>query len=248
LTANVPSTVSLGDVNGDGQLDGIFLESGTISVTLGNGEGSFQEQQHYAVGSSPASASLGDINGDEHLDLMVTNLGSDDLSVLLGNGDGSFQTQRRFDNDGSPLLARLGDVNGDDNVDAVVANLESGISVLLGNGEGSFQAQQKIISAIQPDSLTLGDVNGDDVLDIVGITQKSRHLKSLTLLLGNGDGSFQEEQNFVCKISTFFHSNDKLLLSDVNGNGRLDVVTIIDNDNHHIDDEVSVIFNRGHLK
>ena len=84
-----------GDFNGDGRTDLAVANAGAndVSVLLGNGDGTFQTQVTYAVGSAPVALVAGDFNGDGRTDLAVANDGSNDVSVLLGNGDGTFQTQ-----------------------------------------------------------------------------------------------------------------------------------------------------------
>ena len=64
-----------------------------MSILLGNGDGTFQNQVTYAVGSSPDAIVTGDFTGDGRTDLAVANSGSNDVSILLGNGDGTFQNQ-----------------------------------------------------------------------------------------------------------------------------------------------------------
>ena len=65
--------------------------AGTVSVLLGNGDGTFQPQVTYAVGPVPDAIVAGDFTGNGHLDLAVANSGDDTVSVSLGNGDGTFQ-------------------------------------------------------------------------------------------------------------------------------------------------------------
>ena len=86
------------DVNGDGIPDVVTAnyQSNTISVLLGNGNGTFQAQQTFATGSKPDSVAIGDVNGDGIPDLLVANLYSQSVSVLLGNGNGTFQAQQTF--------------------------------------------------------------------------------------------------------------------------------------------------------
>jgi hypothetical protein len=84
-TGSLPLSVAAGDLNGDSRLDLATANQGsnTVSVLLGNGDGSFAPQVDYPTGSSPVSVALGDLNGDGRLDLATANQGSDTVSVLL---------------------------------------------------------------------------------------------------------------------------------------------------------------------
>src|SRR5439155_7272305 len=91
-----PNSVATADFNGDGKLDlAVANFSGnTVSIFLGNGDGTFHVQLDYATGTDPYSVAVGDFNRDGKMDLAVANgLGSsgNTVSVLLGNGDGTFQ-------------------------------------------------------------------------------------------------------------------------------------------------------------
>ncbi len=166
----------MGDVNGDGRLDvltanGYFgSNSGDVSVVLGNGDGTFQAQQRFAVGGSPTSVAVADVNGDGRLDLVTADGSyySGGVSVLLGNGDGTFQAEQRFAVGAGPSSVAVADVNGDRRLDVLTANsYTNDVSVLLGAGDGTFQAQPRFAVGAGPLSVAVGDVNEDGWLDVV---------------------------------------------------------------------------------
>ena len=94
-TASYPLSVAVGDFNNDTRQDIVVANAGsnTVSVLLGYGNGSFQDQMTYSVGSEPFSVAAGDFNNDTRLDIVVANYDSDNVSILLGYGNGSFQDQ-----------------------------------------------------------------------------------------------------------------------------------------------------------
>src|SRR5437867_11417361 len=95
--------VSIGDFNDDGTPDLAVANYGpsnqratTVSVLVGNGDGTFQVPATFEVGRGPASVTADDVNGDGRLDLAVGNYVSSTVSVLLGNANGTFQPARNF--------------------------------------------------------------------------------------------------------------------------------------------------------
>ena len=80
-----------GHFTGDGYTDLAVANSGSnnVSVLLGNGNGTFQPQVTYAVGSHPAAIVAGHFTGDGYADLAVANYGDNNVSILLGNGHGT---------------------------------------------------------------------------------------------------------------------------------------------------------------
>ena len=221
-----PYTVAVGDVNGDGKLDLVTANEGsnTVTVLLGNGDGTFTVAagSPVAVGSFPYSVTVGDVNGDGKLDLTTVNSGSNNVTVLLGNGDGTFTAPG-----GSPavvsnsVFGALGDVNGDGKLDLVTANYGSNnVTVLLGNGNGTFTAASgsPVTVGFAPNSVALGDVNGDGKLDLVVANGDSN---TLTVMLGIGDGTFTAAAGSPVAVGSGPHS---VALGDLNGDGKLDLV------------------------
>jgi hypothetical protein len=64
-TGTGPVAAVMGDLNGDGRTDLVVANrtAGTISVMLGNGNGSLQNKVDYTVGATPNGLVLGDFNG-----------------------------------------------------------------------------------------------------------------------------------------------------------------------------------------
>ncbi len=232
-----PSSIVAGDFAGNGRLDLAVANtySNDISMLMGNGNGIFQPQVTYAVGDEPAALVAGDFNGDGRLDLAVANMYSNDISVLMGNGTGTFQPQERFAAGNGPSFLVEGDFNGGGRLDLAVANLYSNnISVLLGNGDGTFygQASDQIPVGALPNSSVAGDFNGDGRLDLATADALSNEV---SVLLGNGDGTFQEQGEFPV-------GNDPtaLVAGDFNDDGRLDLAVV-----NAGDGTVSVLLGNG---
>ena len=223
-TGTKPFTVTLGDVNGDGRLDIITANavSNNTSVLLGNGNGTFQAQQTFATGAEPYCVTLGDVNGDGRLDIITGNYNIGDVSVLLGNGNGTFQPKTDFSTGGGHLYSvTLGDVNGDGKLDIIAANqVYNNASVLLGNGNGTFQTQADFATDVNPYAITMGDVNADGRLDIITGNQGS---PTVSVLLGTGGSAITA--NFAPQQSFGAGTPYSVTLGDVNGDGRLDIVT-----------------------
>jgi hypothetical protein len=178
-TGNLPLSVTTGDFNGDGKLDLAVANNnskfvpGTVSILLGNGDGTFQPHVDSRTGQGPVSVAAGDFNGDGKLDLAVTRgKTSSTVSILFGNGDGSFSSPVAYSTGPNPVSAIVGDFNGDGKLDVATANLGSNtVSILLGSvfggfGEGEFQLPVDFIARAGPSALAAGDFNGDGSLDL----------------------------------------------------------------------------------
>ena len=215
-----PASLAVADLNSDGKPDllvGNFW-GGTVSVLLGNGNGTFQAQQTLAAGLNPYSVVVADVNGDGRPDLLFVDSGSDTVNVCLGNGNGTFQQQQTFSTGSNPRSVAVADVNGDGWPDLVVANRGTNtLSVLLGNGDGTFRSQQTLQTGSQPASCAVLDINRDNKMDIVACNYGGN---SVSVFLGNGNGSFALQQTFATDLGPRF-----VVASDLTGDGLPDVVT-----------------------
>jgi hypothetical protein len=141
-----PSSVVLGDFNGDGILDVALTSLYKIHVLLGNGDGSFQPAKAHETGEFPHGIAAADFNGDGKLDLatLVTPNGRESyVSILLGTGDGTFRKPRKF---GVRSLAGMqfvvADFNHDGRHDIATVNGDSTVSVLLNTTKFPAYPQQ----------------------------------------------------------------------------------------------------------
>jgi hypothetical protein len=223
-----PYSVVVADFNLDGKFDVAVSDFGAaggapgVDILLGNGDGTFQEAKHYDAGDQPTQLAVADFNGDGRPDLAVTNRTQDTVTVLLGNGDGSFQAPQNYKVGRTPIFVAVGDFNLDGKPDMVVANNgDNSVSVLLGNGDGTFQKAQTLnnvdTGVYGPYSIVVADFNGDKKPDLA-VANFSEG--TISVLLGNGNGTFQEKHDYPTGDGPFTLAQGKFL-----GNGKLDLVT-----------------------
>jgi hypothetical protein len=234
-TGTMPFPVAARDFNGDGILDlAVANWSGnTVSVLLGNSDGTFQTQVSYATDTSPCSLAVGDFNGDGKLDLALANTNSNTVSVLLGNGDGTFQAQVAYATGSTPQWVAVADFNGDGKPDLAVANnLDNTVSVLLGNGDGTFLPQVTYATRDKAYSVAVGDFNGDGLFDLVVANFGAN---SASVLLGNGDGTFQTQVTYATGTNPY-----SVAVGDFNGDGISDLAVV-----NFTSETVSVLLGNG---
>ena len=231
-----PTSIVSGDFNGDGRIDLATANriDKTVSMLLGDGDGTFRPGAAYAVGAYPDSILTGDFNGDGRLDLALESDNYDyltgtsvyEFSVLLGDGDGTFQPPVSYA--GISLATPVsGDFNGDGHLDFAGILSGSGsdpgvVSALLGNGDGTFQPQATYVTGWLPEYVVTGDFNGDGRLDLAGAGSSFNSTTFTTtyvvsVLLGDGDGTFQPP------VSYAGISPATLVSGDFDGDGRLDL-------------------------
>jgi hypothetical protein len=214
------------DFDGDAVLDIIAVNgrplNNELSVQLGNGDGSFQPAVLFPAGSGLASIVVADLDGDGNADLVGRY--STFFSVFLGNGDGSFRPPLQVAAGALPRSIAVADLNGDAVPDLVTTSSSSGgvIRVLLGNGDGSFQPPLAFTLGFpsSPGSIAVADLDGDAVLDLVAFYLTSNPpISGLSVLRGNGDGSFQPAVAFPIAARP-----NLVAVADVDGDGVPDIV------------------------
>jgi hypothetical protein len=172
FAGNNSFSLVVADFNADGKPDIAVTNDdvaapSTVSVLLGNGDGTFIPPVPYTVGLGARSLAVGDFNRDGKLDLAVANFTGDTVSVLLGNGDGIFQAALTYRAGIEPSSVVVGDFNGDGIPDLVVCDAYSNnASILLGKGDGTFTLPLIYLVGRGPTGVAVGDFNGDGRLDV----------------------------------------------------------------------------------
>jgi hypothetical protein len=175
-------------------------QSDTISLLLGNGDGTLQPQRIIGLGSlvDPYALAAGDLTGSGIMDLVVVSSTNGDPTtgdqhgeVLLGRGDGTLGPPIPFtvpnDNGYPTNIIQIADLNHDRKPDLVYEGLNNSY-VLLGNGNGTFQSAIPTGMGIQG-GLALTDLTGDGNLDVV-MSRPLLPSTNIEYALGNGDGTF----------------------------------------------------------
>ena len=218
------------DLNGDGNGDLVVTNStlttnGSVSVLLGNPDGTFKTAVSYpTAGAGAIAAVIDDVNGDGKLDIVSVS-DTQQISVLLGNGDGTFAAAQSF---AAPTLPGQTSATATPIVNLITADLRhvgkkdiicSNGAVLLGNGDGTFTPASApafpyvIATSGQGPNLASGDFNNDGKPDLVLNTGDNT-----LIYLGNGDGTFTAGNTYATINTLGF-----VTVNDLDGDGNADI-------------------------
>jgi hypothetical protein len=243
-TANY-GCIATGDFNGDHKLDMVMTNYGTtspgqaaqsgglitpnpgktISILLGNGDGTFGPQSTITIGNDQyvSFVAVGDLNGDNKLDLAVVSNDENAngrLSIYLGNGSGGFALSAQGAiPTGSSNACWVGITqltSGDTNPDVVVCGFgttDNGQTTILGNaitlfqgdGTGAVANIGTVTNGLSfiPTSLAIADFNGDGKMDIAATVPgvppdetSPQPAGTVQMFTGNGSGGFTASTSF----------------------------------------------------
>ncbi len=232
--------IATGDISGDGKLDLVCTNDrdGTVSVLLGQGDGSFLPAATYSMsqfGSGSDGLVVGDFNHDGRADVAVVNPNEERLYVRLGQANGTLGSALTETLPNRAFRLASGDLNGDGNLDLAAVDNFGDIDVLLGNGDGTFANAVTYTSFAHTSDVALGDFNGDGKLDLAVLDGN----QNFGILLGNGDGTFRP----MVATSSGIDLATRFAVADLNGDGRSDVAVV--NSTLASNAQVSVLLSTG---
>lgn len=225
-TGHAPNSVAVGDFNKDGRDDLAVASTAdnALSVHLADGPGSFRPPTHWSVGSAPVSVAVGDFNSDGNPDVASANADSGTVSILFGDGLGEFAPALHCQVGSSPYAVAAGDVDRDGKTDLVAANFfGNSVSVLISDGTESCGtlatystgAGTTDVAIADPADPAIRDLNRDGKPDLVSANFYSN---SVSVLLGNGTGSFGPASDFPAGDGATF-----VAIGDLNQDGKPDL-------------------------
>jgi len=232
-TVRGSGAVAIGDLNDDGRPDLALanLDSNSVSVLLGNGDGTLAAAVHYEVGTPPGFLAIGDLNRDGRADLVVASPDGSGISMLQGNGDGTFAAAVHSITGVRAASMAIGDLNDDGHPDLALSNLTGdSVSVLLGNADGTFEKAVDHAAGGGPGSVAIGDLDADGRLDVAVANGRG-----ISVLPGNGNGTFAAAVQYGTGVRAA-----SMAIGDLNADGEADVAVA-----NLAGDGVSVLLGNG---
>lgn len=238
-TCNIPR-VSLGDLDGDGDLDAfiscgedyphrVHLNQGGIQ---GGVEGYFSHDGEQELGNFQGrDNALGDVDGDGDLDVFVAHDYSEGDRIYINQGNGQGGIAGQFVDSGQSLgsfrssSVALADLDGDGDLDAFVSHFNVNDVIYLNQGgaqngiEGVFIESGQMLQSWNTEDVALADLDGDGDIDAVPVEGGGMLLTNQGGAQGGIEGEF---------ISTALlpgsYTNRAVAIGDIDNDGDLDVV------------------------
>jgi hypothetical protein len=231
--------VSLGDLDGDGDLDACVANIGAHRVWINQGgvqggvAGNFLDSGQALGNSNSRGVSLGDFDGDGDLDAWVANWNSQANRVWINQGGiqggvaGDFTDSGQALGNSNSSDVSLGDLDGDGDLDAWVANLNQPNRVWINDGLGNYTDSGQALGNSGSLAVSLGDLDGDGDLD-AWVANYSNQANRVWIndggLQGGPAGNFTDSGQAPAGNS----DSTGVSLTDLDGDGDLDAWVTID--------------------
>lgn len=237
-TGNVPASVSIGDLDGDGKPDLAVanINSKTISVLLNTSTAgiiSFATKMDFATGNLPINLSIGDLDGDGKPDLSVANYSDNTLSIFRNTSTAgviSFATKMDFATGNNPSSISIGDIDGDGKLDLSVANYgDTTASVLINTstaGVINFATKKDLVTSNSPANISIGDLDGDGKPDLAVVNAASNTVSIFHNTSTAGVISFATKMEITTGVYPVSVS-----IGDLDGDGKPDLAVVNSSDN-----------------
>ena len=239
------------DVNGDGKLDVVAIaalnppsppDTGTYSLTvwLGNGDGTFQPAEQYNTTNAPMKVLTGNFFGDGHTAIVVTEQNSTiDYFRNTGGGEFAFAKSVTTSGESNWSSAAAGDFNGNGITDLALLEVPAGnneglpfdLWVIWSDGKGNFTPQDMGGGYSYALYLTASRLNGAAADDLVVAWQcapPSGDQYCLAFDGWYGQGNNTLFQRHLVQDTSGINIGDlgQIFAADVNGDGYGDIVAV----------------------
>jgi hypothetical protein len=249
-----PRAVAVADFNGDRKLDFAATNGGgnSVSVQLGNGDGTFVESQTIATGVRPWSIAAGDVDGDGFVDLVIGNYGDNNFFIYYGSSTGFSVNNKTIVATGSgPQGVMIVDLDRNRRNDVVSVDYNApGHTVAINQGSRVMQTMRSTTPGLKnPYSLASADFDHDGSVDvavanILDPPGRNTPMPSVSVLHGNGSGSFDSTGHIVAPDKKVPW---QVLAADLNDDGNVDVVVTNNYGDAQADNAISVFLGTGTL-
>ena len=217
---STPYEVISSDMNRDGLMDIVTSDyaSNSISLSFGQGDGSFANAVAYSMGQGPIGLVVADLNGDGNNDVITAGLGDGSLTARFGSSNGTLGPASVVGAAGGHIKLRVADFNNDGYLDLAAMHVHGQVSVWLNNGAGQFGGLfWWSYTGNLANDLVVTDLDDDGDSDlVVSLWSGTSDIKAY---LNNGSGTFAFYSSFPNGRQA-----GNLAIADLNQDGKEDLI------------------------